>query len=138
MAKVITTRRYQERLDTLERVRAAGMAVCCGGIIGMGESREDRVKLLVTLANLPEPPQSVPINALVPIRGNARLATSFLTITDAKLDEFEFVRTIAVARHHHAAIGDPAVGRPRILKRKQPGACAFLPAPVRSSLATSS
>jgi biotin synthase len=95
--EVITTRSYQDRLDTLQHVRTAGMAVCCGGIIGMGESREDRIKLLVTLANLPTPPQSVPINALVPIRGTA-LGDRIIEEPDKKLDDIEFVRTIAVAR----------------------------------------
>ena len=95
--EIITTRTYQDRLDTLERVRNSGMSVCCGGIIGMGESREDRIGLLVTLANLPTPPQSVPINALVPIRGTP-LGDSLLDQSRAKLDDFEFVRTIAVAR----------------------------------------
>ena len=95
--EIITTRTYQDRLDTLERVRNSGMSVCCGGIIGMGESREDRIGLLVTLANLPTPPQSVPINALVPIRGTP-LGDSLLDQSGAKLDDFEFVRTIAVAR----------------------------------------
>jgi biotin synthase len=95
--EVISTRSYQDRLDTLEHVRSAGMAVCCGGIIGMGESRSDRIKLLVTLANLPTPPQSVPINALVPIRGTV-LGDRILEEPEAKLDDLEFVRTIAVAR----------------------------------------
>jgi biotin synthase len=95
--EVISTRSYQDRLDTLEHVRSAGMAVCCGGIIGMGESRSDRIKLLVTLANLPTPPQSVPINALVPIRGTV-LGDRILEKPEAKLDDLEFVRTIAVAR----------------------------------------
>ena len=95
--EIITTRSYQERLDTLEHVRTAGMKVCCGGIIGMGESRADRIGLLVTLANLPNPPQSVPINALVPIRGT-RLGDRLLDQPQAKLDDFEFVRTIAAAR----------------------------------------
>jgi biotin synthase len=94
--EIITTRSYQDRLDTLQRVRSSGVAVCCGGIIGMGESREDRIKLLVTLANLPTPPQSVPINALVPIRGTA-LGDRMVDEPD-KLDDIEFVRTIAVAR----------------------------------------
>ena len=67
--KVITTRTLQDRLDTLEHVREAGMAVCCGGIIGMGEAREDRIGMLVTLANLSTPPESVPINALMKIKG---------------------------------------------------------------------
>jgi biotin synthase len=94
--EVVATRRYSERLETLDHVRVAGMAVCCGGIIGMGETRSDRVKLLVTLANLPEPPQSVPINALVPVPGT-RLGDKALE-TKERLDELEFVRTIAVAR----------------------------------------
>jgi biotin synthase len=93
---VTSTRTYQERLDTLGRVRDAGIAVCCGGIIGMGESRWDRVKLIETLANLPTPPQSVPINALVPIPGT-RLGDMILEQPAHKLD-FEFVRSIAVAR----------------------------------------
>jgi biotin synthase len=95
--EIITTRSYQERLDTIEHVRTAGMKICCGGIIGMGESRADRVELLVTLANLPSPPQSVPINALVPIRGT-RLGDRLLDQPQTKLDDFEFVRTIAAAR----------------------------------------
>ncbi len=89
--KVVTTRTMQDRLDTLAHVREAGMAVCCGGIIGMGEAREDRVGMLVTLANLPTPPESVPINALMQIKGTP-LGES------QKLDTFEFVRTIAAAR----------------------------------------
>ena len=95
--EVVTTRTYEDRLRTLERVSSAGMAVCCGGIIGMGESRQDRVKLLVTLANLPTPPDSVPINALVPIPGT-KLGDKALEEPGARLDDFEFVRTIAVAR----------------------------------------
>ena len=89
--KIITTRCYQERLDTLAHVREQGMKVCCGGIIGMGESREDRVGLLFQLANLPEHPMSVPINLLVAVKGTP------LQDTPA-LDPIEFVRTIAVAR----------------------------------------
>jgi biotin synthase len=89
--KVITTRTLQDRLDTLENVREAGMAVCCGGIIGMGEAREDRIGMLMTLANLPTPPESVPINALMKIKGTP-LGDS------ASIDNFEFVRTIAAAR----------------------------------------
>jgi biotin synthase len=88
---VIQTRQYQDRLDTLEHVRAAGMKTCCGGIVGMGESRGQRAGLLQTLANLPEHPQSVPINQLVQVEGTP------LAGIDA-LDPFEFVRTIAVAR----------------------------------------
>jgi biotin synthase len=89
--QVITTRTYRDRLDTLGHVRDAGMKVCCGGIIGMGESRADRAGLLVELANLPQPPESVPINRLVPVAGTPLAET-------APLDAFEFVRTVAVAR----------------------------------------
>ena len=88
---IITTRTYQDRLDTLDHVREAGIHVCCGGIIGMGESREDRIGLLLQLACMPEHPESVPINMLVQIKGTP------LHGIDA-LDPFEFVRTIAVAR----------------------------------------
>ena len=89
--EIIHTREYQDRLDTLEHVRAAGMKTCCGGIVGMGETREQRAGLLQTLANLPEQPQSVPINRLVQVQGTPLAGT-------ALLDPFEFVRTIAVAR----------------------------------------
>ena len=89
--EVIHTRQYQDRLDTLDHVRAAGMKTCCGGIVGMGESRDQRAGLLQTLANLPEHPQSVPINQLVQVEGTPLAGT-------AALDPFEFVRTIAVAR----------------------------------------
>jgi len=89
---VISTRAYQDRLDTLEHVRSAGLAVCCGGIVGMGESREDRVGLIHALATLPVHPESVPINALV---GEGTRAAAE---TPKKLDAIEFVRTIAVAR----------------------------------------
>ncbi|MBC7042369.1 biotin synthase, partial [Salmonella enterica subsp. enterica serovar Enteritidis] len=68
---VITTRTFQDRLDTLERVRASGISVCCGGIVGMGESRADRVGFIHALATLPSHPESVPVNALVPIKGTA-------------------------------------------------------------------
>ncbi|MGH8121342.1 MAG: biotin synthase BioB [Rudaea sp.] len=89
--EIIHTRAYQDRLDTLEHVREAGLKTCCGGIVGMGESREQRAGLLQTLANLPEQPQSVPINRLVQVAGTPLAGT-------ALLDPFEFVRTIAVAR----------------------------------------
>src|SRR5450631_3439109 len=89
--KIITTRTYQDRLDTLQAVRDAGMNVCCGGIVGMGEKPEDRVALLHTLATLPSHPESVPINQLVRVAGTP-LSDS------AALDPFDFVRTIAVAR----------------------------------------
>jgi biotin synthase len=93
--QVVTTRTYQDRLDTLAAVRAEGIAVCCGGIIGMGEARRDRAGLLQTLANLPEHPESVPINGLVPIKG-APLGDKVLAAEP--LDGLEFVRTIAAAR----------------------------------------
>lgn len=92
---VITTRSYQDRLDTLANVRDAGMNVCCGGIVGMGEGQHDRAELLRTLANLPEHPQSVPVNLLVQVKGTP-LADK-LGGKD-ELDMFDFVRTIAVAR----------------------------------------
>jgi biotin synthase len=89
--EIITTRTYQERLDTLAEVRAAGIAVCCGGIVGMGESEDDRAGLIATLASLDPHPESVPINALV------RVAGTKLDGAPA-LDALDFVRTIAVAR----------------------------------------
>jgi biotin synthase len=90
-AEIISTRTYQDRLDTLNAVRAAGLNVCCGGIVGMGESANDRAQLLLTLAQLPEHPQSVPINQLVRVPGTP--------LADATpVDPFDFVRTIAVAR----------------------------------------
>ena len=92
---IITTRTFQERLDTLEEVREAGMAVCCGGIVGMGESREDRVGFIHALATLPRHPESVPINALVPVKGTV-LGDMF--DGEKMIDDIEFVRTVAVAR----------------------------------------
>lgn len=89
--RIITTRDYQDRLDTLEHVRGAGMSVCCGGIVGMGESRRERAGLVAQLANLDPYPESVPINELVQVEGTPLAGTD-------KLDPFEFVRTIAVAR----------------------------------------
>ena len=89
--EIISTRTYQDRLDTLTNVRDAGMKVCCGGIVGMGESAEDRIELLRTLANLPQHPESVPINNLVRVPGTP--------LADAvPIDPFDFVRMIAVAR----------------------------------------
>ena len=88
---VITTRTFQDRLDTLARVRDSGMKVCCGGIVGMGEEDGDRISMLVTLATLPEHPESVPINMLVPIPGTPMGDL-------APLHPIEFVRTIATAR----------------------------------------
>ncbi|MBA3677724.1 MAG: biotin synthase BioB [Sphingosinicella sp.] len=96
-ADIITTRTWDDRLDTLERVRRSGMSVCCGGIVGMGESREDRVGFLHALATLPSHPESVPINALVPIRGTS-LGDRLLAERESKIDDIEFVRTVAVAR----------------------------------------
>ena len=96
-ADIITTRTFQERLDTLEEVRSAGMAVCCGGIVGMGETREDRVGFLHALATLPRHPESVPVNALVPIRGTV-LGDLLADTPMGKIDDIEFVRTVAVAR----------------------------------------
>ncbi len=89
--EVITTRTYQDRLDTLDYVRAAGLSVCCGGIIGLGESRHDRARLLQVLANMAQHPESVPINLLVPVPGTPLAETPLL-------DPLELVRTIAVAR----------------------------------------
>jgi biotin synthase len=89
--EIIHTREFQDRLDTLEHVRNAGMKTCCGGIVGMGETREQRAGLLQALANLPAHPQSVPINRLVRVAGTPLAGT-------ALLDPFEFVRTIAAAR----------------------------------------
>ena len=88
---IITTRTYQDRLDTLQHVRDAGMHVCCGGILGMGESRQDRISLMQQLANQPQHPESVPINMLVKVEG-----TPLENAED--LDTIEFVRSIAVAR----------------------------------------
>jgi biotin synthase len=95
--EIITTRTYRERLDTLSHVRASGMAVCCGGIVGMGESRGDRVGFLHALATLPAHPESVPINALVPVKGTV-LGDMLADTPLARIDDIEFVRTVAVAR----------------------------------------
>lgn len=89
--RIISTRNYQQRLDTLEHVRDSGMKVCCGGILGMGESRRDRIRMLQQLVNLPQHPQSVPINQLVPVEGTP-------LEDQPPLEELEFVRTLAVAR----------------------------------------
>jgi len=89
--KIISTRAYRDRLETLERVRAAGIRVCCGGIVGMGESRRDRAALIAQLASLDPYPESVPINALVSVKGTPLQGA-------APLDPLEFVRTIAAAR----------------------------------------
>jgi biotin synthase len=88
---IISTRTYQDRLDTLETVREAGINVCCGGIVGMGEGQEDRVGMVHALATLPSHPESVPINMLVQVEGTPLAG-------EGRLDAFDFVRTIAVAR----------------------------------------
>jgi len=89
--RVISTRTYQDRLQTLDHVRKAGISVCCGGIVGMGETEDDRIGLLHTLATLPEPPESVPVNALVPVEGTP--------LADRpKVDLWDMIRTIATAR----------------------------------------
>jgi biotin synthase len=90
-SEIITTRTYQDRLDTLAAVRDVGMKTCCGGIMGMGESRGDRAALLMTLANLPAHPESVPINLLIPAEGTPLAG-------NPRIDGIDFVRTIAVAR----------------------------------------
>src|SRR3954454_4280853 len=89
--KIITTRTYQDRLDTLSAVRDAGINVCCGGIIGLGEGEADRISMIATLASLPSHPESVPINMLVQVEGTPLADVQ-------KLDPIEFVRTIAAAR----------------------------------------
>src|SRR3954465_2608590 len=89
--EIITTRTYQDRLDTLDHVRTAGIHVCCGGIVGMGEGADDRAGLIATLASLPVHPESVPINMLVQVEGTPLSGSG-------KLDPLEFVKTIAVAR----------------------------------------
>jgi len=94
-SEIITTRTFQERLDTLDEVRGAGISVCCGGIVGMGESRDDRVGFIHALATLPRHPESVPINALVPVKGTV-LGDMFAG--EKMIDDIEFVRTVAVAR----------------------------------------
>jgi biotin synthase len=93
--EIVSTRDYDDRLATLERVRGAGLAVCCGGIVGMGESRRQRAALIAQLANLDPYPESVPINHLVQVEGTPLHARFH---GDAALDPLEFVRTIAVAR----------------------------------------
>jgi biotin synthase len=89
--EIITTRTYNDRLETLENVRKAGVTVCCGGIIGLGETHEDRIGMLHTLATMPEHPESVPINALVPIAGTP-------LGENTKVDTWDMVRMIATAR----------------------------------------
>ena len=95
--RAISTRTMQDRLDTLGEVRRAGIAVCSGGIIGMGETRDDRIGFIHTLATLPQHPESVPVNALVPIKGTV-LGDMLADTPMAKIDDIEFVRVVAVAR----------------------------------------
>lgn len=95
--RVISTRTMEDRLDTLANVRSAGINVCSGGIIGMGETRDDRVGFIHTLATLPHHPESVPVNALVPIKGTV-LGDMLADTPMARIDDIEFVRTVAAAR----------------------------------------
>lgn len=95
--RVITTRTMQDRLETLDNVRSAGINVCSGGIVGMGETREDRVGFIHTLSTLPQHPESVPVNALVPVKGTV-LGDMLADTPLAKIDDIEFVRTVAAAR----------------------------------------
>lgn len=89
--KVVTTRKFSDRLDTLENVRSAGINVCCGGILGLGETRADRIEFLATLANMETPPESVPINRLIPVEGTPLAKAE-------PVEGIELVRTIAAAR----------------------------------------
>lgn len=95
--EVISTRSFEERIETLDNVREAGINVCSGGIVGMGETREDRVGFLHALATLERHPESVPVNALVPVKGTV-LGDILHDVPEAKIDDLEFVRTVAVAR----------------------------------------
>jgi biotin synthase len=95
--KIVSTRTFDDRLDTLDRVRRNGINVCSGGIVGMGESRADRIGFIHALATLPEHPGSVPINALVPIEGTP-LGDMLKDVPSARIDDIEFIRTVAVAR----------------------------------------
>lgn len=96
-AEVISTRSMADRLETLDHVRGAGINVCSGGIVGMGETREDRVGFIHTLATLPSHPESVPVNALVPVKGTV-LGDMLADTPLAQIDDIEFVRTVATAR----------------------------------------
>lgn len=111
---IITTRTYQERLDTLDKVRDAGIKVCSGGIVGLGESVKDRAGLLLQLANLPTPPESVPINMLVKVKGTP------LADND-DVDAFDFIRTIAIARIMMPTSYVRLSMRPRADERADPG-----------------
>lgn len=125
---IITTRTYSERLQTLAYVRESGMKICSGGILGMGESLDDRANLLIQLANLPEHPESVPINMLVKVAG-----TPLENAED--IDPFDFIRMLAVARilmpQSHVRL---SAGREAMNEQMQ--ATAFSPAPTRFSTAT--
>ena len=126
--EVITTRTYQDRLDTLAHVRDAGMKVCCGGIVGMGETREDRAGLLVQLANLPEHPESVPINNLVQAQGTPMYGAETIS-------PLETVRCIAVARIlMPGSVIRLSAGAPTCRRRRRHSASS--PVPARSSAAT--
>ncbi len=116
--KIITTRTYQDRLETLDHVRDAGIHVCCGGIVGMGETREDRVGMIATLASLPAHPESVPINMLVRVAGTPLAG-------EPTLEPLEFVRTVAVARIMYAALDGAALRRPRGHERGDAGFVFF-------------
>ncbi|MBA3053341.1 MAG: biotin synthase BioB [Sphingomonadales bacterium] len=96
-ADVITTRTFEDRLETIDNVRKAGINVCTGGIVGMGETREDRVGFIHALATMPQHPESVPVNALVPVKGTV-LGDMLADTPLAKIDDIEFVRTVATAR----------------------------------------
>jgi biotin synthase len=95
--RAISTHTFEDRLETLGHVREAGINVCSGGIVGMGETREDRVGFVHALATLPQHPESVPINALVPVKGTV-LGDMFADTPLARIDDIEFVRTVAAAR----------------------------------------
>ena len=113
--QVTSTRNFADRLDTLENVRQSGMKVCCGGILGMGEEETDRVEMLVTLANLAEPPESVPINMLIPIAGTP--------LAQSGADRANRVRPDRCTRaHHDAEIICPPVGGPLGDDRRDAGA----------------
>ena len=113
--EIITTRVYQDRLDTLGAVRDAGIHVCCGGIVGMGESDDDRAGLIATLASLPQHPESVPINMLVQVEGTPLSGTA--GARSARLRAHHRGRA-----HHHAEVGGAALRRARGHERRDPGA----------------
>ena len=112
--EIITTRTYQDRLDTLDHVREAGINVCCGGIVGMGEGLDDRVGMIATLANLPVHPESVPINMLVQVEGTP--------LAGRQARSARFRAHHRGGAHHDAGLGGAAVGRPRGHERGDAGA----------------